>query len=387
MPSIVPWTPSAVRLARLVVGNPVGGRVPLRWIKDLAFLLAYNLPPIASVSGLPDTGITYPGVPLRLAYNRSPGCHVLLVMIEMLPATNNPASFCTMTVTGPTGSVWCPSGLDGTGPEPNGLDGSTDRFQSSISGIRALQRVIGYLDVSAVTPGVTNDISVSWVQTGGAGTTEGIHAVHLIEVPSADVDPTSDPAGEVGASEAWAQAGYPILEGDAAEDIGTQRIVAMMEKARNRVHQHLQLIAHEEHTALAFKTTTANPTYGDLNWRFVGGGVPPYGVPILWKMAARRLYTQATNNVYTLRVRYRSTLAGIAGSLRVTVLDSLGAGPTAATIALPASTAWTTVTTTLNVPCTGSGECTVKIEGWHAANGTGDYVAICQIALIENETA
>jgi hypothetical protein len=280
MPTTVPQTPAAAELRRLAVGQPVSSAHGQRWASDLAHLLAHAVEPVFARSF---PLITAGSNTVRVPYARSPGVQLLYVAVELHPAAAGDAGTIALTLTGATLLAGSSSELDGA---------VSIRCETT----RARFGVIhdGYLDVSGVTAGTIQDLAVAWTASVGSN---GIYRLHVAEVPLLDVDPAGAPSTEVGVNGAWPAPQNRLCDsagGVTTVGHGFARVIAQLDKARAGMKRHWS-IATIEHVSHALTRTGAG--MGALTWQ--GGSYSP-----VFRLRARRLYTTATANAYTLRVRY-----------------------------------------------------------------------------------
>jgi hypothetical protein len=295
MPVTVPQSPQPDELARLGVGKPVSSAHGQRWANELAFLRAHALQAVAAVR-LPryTTGST-----ARFAYNRSPGCHILRVEVELWDSGTADRITVALSLAGATlltGSV-----LDGATNIP--CAGATRSDYTTY---------VGYLDVSGVTAGSTQLLAVTWASvTGGAG----LYRVALHEVPLADTDPVGAPTTEVGVNGAWALPPNRLEQGATNLSYGWARLFGELDNARSTSRRQWQ-VATWENTANAWSTTSA--AFAALTWTNLSGYDPTFTV------RSRRLYAPTTKNNGTILVRYACSNSAAVGAVRVRVNNGAG---------------------------------------------------------------
>jgi hypothetical protein len=211
------------------------------WIDELAFLLGGCVQPVvsqifpaAAVSGT----ATY-----HVAYQRSPGVHVLLLEAE-LPVIADAAGRCTLAVACTTGTVTL---LETDGGAP--FDGAQELPAASAAILRpAVYR--GVLAVGALSLATVHDLVFTVAPVASASTIypRSLYRLHVVEVPVADVDPIADAAGEIAADAAWPHVLNPLTAGSSSTARGFVRLVAEADRARTHVVHHWQIVADETGT-------------------------------------------------------------------------------------------------------------------------------------------
>ena len=374
----VPTQPTNVQLRRLVVGNPVSSQHLARWGDELAFLLAGVGECVADVSFANDV-VTSSAFFTSVAYARSPGCQVLLVLVEfnnVAPSWNSGRSATIQVKRALLPTTWVTAGP----PSGGRLDG-TGLIALPDADLRNPPFLFGYIDVTSMTPGVIEDIELHWTPNG---VNSAPMRFKLVEVPLALVAPEAAPTTEVGVSSGWTFPGQPIDDGSPSLAVGMQRVLDQYVKSRSLVKRHIQ------HCMLSFDpadTVSVNPTYGDFNWRpsstFWSGTFVPF-----WYTFVRRLYAPATNgNAYTFRVVANTTAVG-GGSVKLTAVG-VGGGTTTFVAAVPqgsSSSDWRVASVTGYLPTnatTPPGEVKLQVQGW--TNDGTQSLRLLNWALIENE--
>ncbi len=353
-----------------MVATPASATHLSRWIDGLAFLEAYAVPPIGSVWKQPATSPIFPASEvIRLAYQRSPGVDVVRVEVEMAEQTLESAGD-----TSYVGVTLSSASLIGTTP----LDAATPLSPEAIpSGGRTYLRhsvYVAYLDVSAVNYAAISDITFGCVPSSVDSNANGFARVHAVEVPHADLAPSTSPTDEVGVDIGWADTRRTIVDGSTTNaGYGIKRLIDRLDGARTMVRRHWQLATVED-TGFCWSCTAT--VLGSISW-FRSGAA---GLQPSWYMRARRLYDTATANVYTLRVTYASSDAAVGGQLR------LVAGGTNNDITLPApgDLLFHTVTVAASVP-TSTTDQEVAITIQATTNTAAKTLYISQVALIETE--
>lgn len=356
MPTTVPSYPSPSQLSSMAVARPVSGSVNgQRWANELAFLRAHAVQSVAAVK-LPRHATAST---VRVAYNRSPGCNVIRVEVELHVTIVFPSFGRINASVALSGATLIAGSL---------LDGSSELLvpESEVSDYPVY---VAYLDVSGVTAGTTQYIDISWTDVSN-GT--GLYRVAVHEVPLAEVDPVGAATTEVGLNGGWPNPPNKLEAGATNVSYGWARIFGELDGARYTCRRHWQL-ATPEITAAAW--TTSSTVDGPLTWNITGAYDPD------WYIRARRLYATTTANAHTLVGRLRMDAGGSSGRVRI-LLDGVASG----TLTVPAgTTSFTTISTAVSVPTNTSGQL-VKVEFDARVDGGGQTLYCSNLALIEAET-
>jgi hypothetical protein len=358
MPAAVPPAPEYAQLGGLVVGRPVKAGDMRHLSRELLFLLGRCLPVVSSqvYSGAL-------GQKVVVAYNRTPGAQVLLAELEFSNANSSDTAF--------VGAVVASSGTVSvieTGRHV--LDAATSTDVTTRTQVkRDTYRV--HLDVTGLTVGTTVYLAfiVSDTKAGDAQ----IYRITLAEVPIATASPADTPATEVGLDAAWPQARNAIVAGDTSQKLGWVRAFGQLAKARAEVRRHFQLSCAETASTATWRTETN-----------AAGTAFPFGLGNnpTWRVRARRLYTTATANAYTLRARYYAPSGAF--TLRC-VVTPVGGAPANTDLALASNGGFdASSTVALNLPTSGTGqECDIQFQLWRTS-GTG-FCNVSNIEILEAE--
>lgn len=343
----LPWALEFQRVDR-PVSSYHGG-----WYADqLAFLLAHNLPMIASIStgyyehASNDSVIKFP-------YYPSPGARALVVGCVLYRGQAE------VTFAGGTFIDIGTQPLDGS----TSLQGAPPLADTPV--LYAVMEAQSFSGLSTIT------LTRHPVASSYGSIASGIQNVFAFEVPRAAIDPVSSPTTDVSFNRAWPIPPGKLIDGSASSSRGFTRMLDQINSARSEVRAHRTLATLED-TTNAWQTTSTSYT-------------PLIASGCEWYCRARRLYTTSSPNPQTLYVRYRSDQQW---SLRVkTTVNGVTTNNDFTTIPANAGS-FTTYTSSLNLSTahnTAGEEQQVKVELEYKLNSAGTLYVSC-VSLIENET-
>ncbi len=352
MPTTVPESPSPDSLARYRVAQAVSASSGQRTADEIAFNAARCVRPVFS-GHFPEQSTGTNDV--QIAYSRSPGCKVLLVEVE-LAATTTAGSDCTVSLLLSGATLVPGSQLDGTA-----------LLRAPPEGRRDQTRYVAYLDVTGVTVATIQDLRVRCVSSTGSPL--GFWRIHVIEVPTADIDPAGAPTTEVGVNAAWPNPPNVLEAGSASGSLGFVRATAEIDKARSQVKRHCQLCCVE----LAGRAwTTTSLAWAALTWT----GMRTTAYDPDWFVRAKRLYTTTEPNSVTFRARGWVDGAGQSGSVRI-LLGGVASGTLTFNTTTP-----TAASVAVNVP-TNTASQIVKVEFEALVASAGNQLYLSQLVTID----
>jgi hypothetical protein len=372
----VPQTDEASAVTRMLTGLPVSSANHSRWNNDLLYLNCRVAHPIISEAGLPS--ITTGTHAYYVAYKKSPGVNCLRITVEANVSASGTRPEVQCAVTTSAGSVsWVESGTALV------LDGS-NYLVTDVGVSQDYPSFTNTLDVSALTDGTIYDLIFTIIDKAG-GSTRGLYAIHVTEVPLADVDPIGAPTTDLGADASWLMANDSnrIVDGTTSISYGMIRVCDQLETARYKRRRHWQVIFAEDSTVPLAASTSSTVT---------GNALPfPTGTPT-FRFRSRALYGvgASTPNTYLVRIRYRTSTTQQPW-IRFAVTPVGGAVTNTDYKLAHSSGAWTATTTdsttatmTLSLPNTGTAqEFSLTLGLWNDTAGT---VYVSQVALIESHS-
>lgn len=175
------------QLSDHAVGLPVSHRHGMSWRDTLNFLNGYVLQSVVScnlkqASGSPRS--------YTFAYRRSPGCRALAIFAELHDATGG--ANCGVSTSRSGGAVsFLPDSNPANGPF-RGMGSQILPAQNSYITDRTQYQDV--IDVSGLTPGVLEWITLTWTDGPTVGT-HGLCRIHAFEVPRRDIAVDSADAG------------------------------------------------------------------------------------------------------------------------------------------------------------------------------------------------
>jgi hypothetical protein len=354
MPSPVAPQPQSSQIANAIVASPVSASLVGRWLNDLAYLHCKQVQTICSqqIPGQLASGS------MRVVYNRSPGVQVIRVDMSMNAGSAIGARL-TMGVSVSSGAIT----MIGDGY----LNGTLE-IDVGNPLIRMRPTVTGYFLVTGITSGTPVELIFTWANVANSF---GPSYVSVTEVALADTNPQSDPSltGEMGLDASWPVQPGMIIDGSATTKNGFVRAVAQLDRARADIHRHFQISTPEDNSTAWAVTSAASVSvpFGMNNNDFALRG------------RARLLYL-ATSNVYQARIRYKHSGANT-GNVTF-VVTPVGGASVNTTIALPNSAAWATVTGTVNLPVSGTGQ---EFDVQFKSDTTAGTQYLGMLALTEKE--
>lgn len=317
MPRPIEPLPPPGALASWAVGQQVSGGLFEGIAEALAFLCGRNLPQILSATDLAplDTQDVY------VIYQRTPACRALAIAIELQGDAAGGRSTVNITLDTGSGSIaWYPT--LGTSESNGQLDGS-----SELPATNTVQRDYpifeGILDVSNLTVGAVSVLRFSSGDVSSSGG-QGIFSLSIWEVPLAACDPVASPSGEIGVDPGWLVGGNGIVAGSETSPRGIGRIMREADRAREEVPRHWQVLTPE---GAAWEQAISGT--GALDWgsRFTG-------LDHVWRIRARKLYTDAGNRVrFLARYAWNGSGSGVIRCI-ASSLNTGGATSTSAEIPL-----------------------------------------------------
>lgn len=344
MSTPVPDHPDAGRLLPFRVAQPVSTAGCLRWSQELAYLLSYNVAPVYSgVVRTTDLGTHS----VALAYQRSAGAKALLVTVELVEGTSIQSGVFNWSLDGASSVYIAGAAYDGAT-----LAAPKDRVR--LPPIHEL-----WIDVAAVGNTTPKTLLLTWTPTNAGKS--ALYRVHVVEVPLRDLDPTGAPTTEPGVSSSWATPDGRLVDSTPDQGFGFARIFDALDQARAATRRHLQ-VAVPEVSAGTYSYTTASTSFVTLSGKFF--------------TRARRLYSTAVANQYTLWVRYK---AAAGATVRLTT----DAGNT--DVVLPSTGAFLSATSPVSLPCSTTDQ-DVQIQFSGKTTSAGSPLYVSTFALIENET-
>jgi hypothetical protein len=332
--STVPLLPtSKPDLRPLIVGAPISaGGEGQPWNGDLLWLMGTCVQPVANCMFPQLSAATFN---IRVPYRRPPWVQALCIEVELYGSLAAAAG------------GWAEVNATLTGSAPIGttdLDGT--RKSLPFDDARIVRPLRGIMDVSGVTANTNTTLTIGHAAfTPDAGTLplRGISRVSVFELPLGSSSPTAsadDPGVEGSWPVATGDARNALYDGTATGPAGFKRFVAEMDRARTRPRWS-QWIAPQEDSAAWF---TDSAVLADLDWRLGDGSTQTVHL----YTRAQRLYGSSVADPHEVTVWYKTTSASDDGQLELTAAS--GTTTNTVTATLPASTTWTSVTGTLDLP-------------------------------------
>lgn len=345
--------PQQSSISNALVNAPVSANVASRWSGELGFLHCKNVQPVVSQSIRAQVA----NGTIRVVYNRSPG--VDLIRVDVQPHLGTGAgSLLTIVVTS------TPTALDIiSGGQLDGIQ----QIEAGNGLVRNPVCVTSYFDVTAMTPGVAEELIITWADINK---TVGVAYLHVVECPKYDTDPMTAPTTEMGLDGSWVTPGNEIFDGSGSTKNGILRIVDQLDRARYQVRRHMQ-ISTAENTLTSWEVISAGSA--DVPFRM-------HNNAITFRGRARNLYASGAN-LYTAYVRYQHSGANT-GTVAFQVTP-VGGALTTTTCALANSGTWATASCALSIPTTGTDQEFGLSFKSSTTSGT-QYLAM--LSIVENES-
>jgi hypothetical protein len=378
MPTPVNPTPTGFQLEAVQVGNPASSAHFLRWAEECSFNGGYNLHCVADCNIKGRKVNVLGAYSLPFVYYRSPGAHVLAVVVSLAPGYGTTSNV-TLNMTLPTGATWLvANGLDGSSPSP---------FRYPPVGRVSQGEIVGYILVTGCAVATHLEGSLD-VTMNGPAASQAINRFRVFEVPLAAIDPTGDvtaPALE----QAWTMAPNRIIDGGSGSPRGVKRLAYLMDTYRSKFKKHIAIVGVQS-TNNAGPTTNPhwhrdNTSYGDLEWQYNADALHnPH-----FRFETRNLYQDGANHTYNWHCLYKTSSNTVDSSIRAYINAIGGTTQGAQTMGLPhTNNVWTWATPkAVTVPTDGTRNlCEVYFDAKSGSAGTGGAgLQIAYLGLVDME--
>jgi hypothetical protein len=370
----VPSTPTHSELANFDVDNSISGRHMGEMINNTSFLLGKNVANVCcsypaqvelgQISTVAPHPQTFFDANYQWFYTRSPDVQFVFLETECWKSIllgQRIAYNMTLSASLPVGASYATPedessfrrndvAMDQTG---NTQFPSTRTGIIDVSGLSTTVPTLFSLNISgsvAFTPPPATTPTAATVASFRGG---GISKINMQEVPLRFLNVSG--VGQSGSSDIISVVPFRrIVDGDADQEFGLARILDQTVKAKTRVRNQWQIVNHQSTQPILSPIHLSGITAGNTTiWYNNTAAFSPVDFQTPGSATNNVFYIRTRNytgaatvsvNSYMLYVRYRTELAAPAAgcNLRMTHRNEATGFTFTETVALPASTAWTT---------------------------------------------
>lgn len=396
----VPSVPIHTELKTYDVDKTIAARHVSQLISNTSFLLGKNVenvvcsfPSQVQMASQASSTPTYHSADYEWFYTRSPDVKYVVVSYETHKSTPNSATHAydmRVTASFPAGTFF-PTATDDLKFRNNYI---TDQRIGRIE----FTSYTGVCDVSALPTGSASLFKLTITGINATATSiyaypqGGISKISMQELPQRYL--TISQTEMTGSSDGLYATPYRrIVDGTANTEYGLARMLDQTKVVRSKVRNQWQIINHQQ---LLQSPAIVNPS-----WWYCNTGTES---PLLFQLSGESLslndfnirtrnydgYTGTEVNKYKLYVRYRTEDAspGSGCYLKLNYASEPNNRTGSVTLNLPASTAWTTASTTVDLPCDEwifQREQLVRLNFRAQTTGSTQVIYVSAIYLVEEE--
>jgi hypothetical protein len=414
--TIVPSVPTHSELVNFDVDNSISGRHMAEMINNTSFLLGKNVanvvcsyPAQVELALIPGSSpSTFYTADYEWFYTRSPDVQFVFLESECWKTILPGRAIYYQTAI----SASLPVGASYANPDAEIAFRINSIDQQAIGNTNFVSTRTGIIDVSALSTTVPTlfklTISSSALQSTPIVVTPnvtpgGISKINMQELPQRFLNVSQ--LGQSGSSDVISVLPFRrIVDGSANTEFGLARMLDQTKKAQTRVRNQWQIVNHQSTQPILNPIPLSGITAGNSTiWYNNTSGTSDVIFQVPGENLSDNVFyirtrnyrgcypIPATNNTYTLYVRYRTEVASPLNAtfLQLNIRTEPNLLPAVVTLNLPASTAWTTASTTVDLPCDEwifQREQLVRLSFQAGGNVSGQTIYFSAFYLVENET-